>query len=205
MQNIKNFKLVDPSPELLKQFENPEGDVPLFLQSEDGKYWHDCYDLYDDDTIKIQYDSNNIIWSVVDEPIPQRGNIYAASMLFPENMSVAEIAGPLPTGFEIDSHTWLFDGTNVYQDTDLLAARIKRYNTSEFYRLLNRASSYLNMLQSCSAVGTAQSGDDELISELQHYLSDMRNVDLTQENPVWPMPPIEHTQEINDGGGVILS
>lgn len=189
MLNIKNFKLYEPSPSQREIDLLLTGKSYDYLISEDGQDWYECQKLYSKDTIKIMYDIDNVVISVVDAPVPQRGNIFAVSMFNPVNMSVAEVSA-LPVGFETDSGTWVFDGTSVYQDSGKLADRIQRINASAFYQRLNRASSYLAILQSCATVNESQDGDDALILELQQYLAALRNIDLSQPSPAWPMPPV---------------
>jgi hypothetical protein len=188
MQNIKNFTLTEPTQMQLQAFENDAGDVPLFLISDDGQDWYECQSLFADDTIKIMYDSSGIIRSVVDQPVPQRGNIHAVSMFFPEGFSVSEVES-LPAGFEITSGTWVYDGTQVYQDTELATEKALILNRLAMYRRMSRAAAFISTLQSCAVVGEVQDGDDALILELQQYLAALRSVDLLQLTPAWPTPP----------------
>lgn len=188
MNNIKNFKPVNLTKELLDEFKNSDGYTPLILQSQDGKYWHDCYDLFSNDTIKIMYDNDGVIRSVVDAPVPSRGGIYAVSMFYPLNMSVAEV-DVLPDEFELESEEWVYDGQTIFKSLKLIADRSKIANVAELYHLSGRASSYLLMLQSSESSGTTQAGDGNLILELQQYLAELRYVDLTLRVPSWPTAP----------------
>lgn len=127
MQNIKNFKLVATTPQktarLMSSLANTDfiPDVtPLFLESEDGQDWYESQRKFSDHTVKIMYDQNGIIRSVVDYPVAQRGNTLAVSMFFPENMSVAEINTALPEGFELDSGKWVFDGVGVFHISEII-------------------------------------------------------------------------------------
>lgn len=89
-QNIKNFRLIDaPVNRDKTQAEINIG--AYFLESDDGQDWYECQSLFSDDTAKIMYDHEGVIWGVVNKPVPQRGNTYSVSMLWPVNMSVAEI------------------------------------------------------------------------------------------------------------------
>lgn len=188
MQNIKNFRLVNPTEAQLLAFANPVGERPLFLRSEDGQDWYECQSLFADNTIKIMYDSNGVIQSVVDRPVPERGNIYAVSMFFPDGLSVAEVE-ILPAGFELSSDTWVYDGTTVYQDQKILADKINSINTRELYRRLALVSSYVWMLQSCAAEGVSKISDEDTITVLQKYTVLLRSTDLTQYPAAFPSIP----------------
>lgn len=122
MQNIKNFKLAAPAQELVK-FKPDYAAMPQ-LESEDGRDWYAWQSSFADDTIKIMYDANGVIRSVVDKPVLQRGNIYAVSMFFPENMSVAEISqADWPDNFELNDG-WAFDGVEVFRQPQTKPASI---------------------------------------------------------------------------------
>lgn len=109
MQNIKNFKSVAPTQEQIEAYTQKYGQIPLFLKSEDGQDWYECQSLFAEDTVKIMYDENGTIWGVVSEPVPQRGNIYAVSLFFPENLSVAEISKDDFPAECCNDKTWKFD------------------------------------------------------------------------------------------------
>lgn len=110
MQNIKNFKPATPAPELVAYMPNLASSPQL--ESEDGQDWYACQSRFADDTIKIMYDAGGVIRSVVDMPVPERGNVYAVSMLYPIGCSVAEIAQEnWPDG--VVSGKWIFDGEAV--------------------------------------------------------------------------------------------
>jgi hypothetical protein len=186
MYDFKNFQLAQPTPKQLKAYTDPETEVVdniLFLKSEDGHDWYECQNLFADDTIKIMYDSDGIIRSVVDEPVPDRGNILAVSMFWPEGMSVAEVES-LPAGFDING-TWAYSDGAITQSTDAVTERNKR----SLNRRLNVANNFFFMYQSCQEVGTSQDGDNDYIQQLQQYASDLRAVDLSASAPAWPTPP----------------
>lgn len=91
MQHIKNFRIVDaPVHRLPLQSEIDIG--VIFLASEDGKDWYECQALFSDNTVKVMYDAEGIICALVNKPVPQRGDVYAVSMLWPVDMSVVEMA-----------------------------------------------------------------------------------------------------------------
>lgn len=178
MQNIRNFQLVDV----------PGDDSSiLFLKSEDGLDWYESQRLFADDTVKIEYDSKGIIRAVVDKPVPQRGNIYAVSMLWPINMSVAEIAvANYPENLTLDG-TWMFDGISVYQDTDAVAKKSLQANTALRYKYMTDALLKITAIQCSAAVGNARKNDDANLLSLHQYVDQLRGIELS--NPIWPPAP----------------
>lgn len=190
MQNIKNFTLINPTPEMLEAVDN-DGLV-LFLISEDGQDWYECQSLFSEDTVKIQYDSSGIIRAVVAEPVPQRGNVYAVSMLWPFGMSVAEIAvADYPEGVTLDG-TWKFDGISVYQDADAVAARVLAKNTDLRLKYTAQAALAISTLQAGIAVNRSVEGDSDALTAWQGYLCDLRGMtaeDLQQSPATFPVVP----------------
>lgn len=195
MQNFKNFKLAEPTVSMLAKFmvdNEPPQEKPLFLVSEEGIDWYDAYQLFDDMTVKIMYDQNGIIRSVVSEPVPQRDYTYAASMFFPEGMSVAEIPGDLPEGFEIESATWVFDGETVYQSPELVEGKYLPINTDMRRALANTAAASIDALRSAIELERQRDGDAELLEAWKAYILDLRDMtpdDLRVPSPVFPVMP----------------
>jgi hypothetical protein len=188
MQNIKNFTQTRPTKKQLQRY-GALSDRITFLTSEDGQRWDECQALFSDNTVKLMYDSGGVIHSVVDAPVPQRGNTYAVSMFFPLNMSVVEIAvDDYPAGCCTDG-TWLFDGERVCQDPELLAATILRQNQKALSVRQSKAAGFAFALQSSAAAGNPRDGDADNLLTLQQYADALRDVDLTVEKPDWPPEP----------------
>lgn len=158
MQNIKNFRVKQPGEKDIEKYGDAAASI-RFFESEDGQDWYECQSLFADNTIKIMYDSDNVIRSVIDKPVPERGNIYAVSMFSPEGMSVAEIKGKLPAGFSISRGEWVFDGKKVVPRTrpkeELIAQALQQKT-----KLLNEAAGAMAPLQDAAEIGIAT--DDEL-------------------------------------------
>lgn len=189
MQNIKNFKIVSATPELLAEFNNNTS--VLFLQSDSGIDWYAAQKLFADDTIKIQYDENGAIHAVVDAPVPQRGNVYAVSVLWPINASVAEIAvADYPAGVALDG-TWKFDEAtqSVFQDGDIVAANTLRDNTALRDEYAVTAATAITVIQASAAVANPRDGDADKMLALQQYVDQLRDVDLTASPLQLPVAP----------------
>ncbi|WP_455424784.1 tail fiber assembly protein [Dryocola sp. LX212] len=189
MQNIKNFKIVKPTAKQIKLYKSADGAAPVFLKSDDNQDWYEAQRLFADDTIKIMYDSAGIVRSVVDKPVPQRGGTYAVSMLFPINMSVAEIAvEDYPTGCTIDG-SWQYDGTTIYQDEQTVNSRVYQKNLGTRNKEMSNVAAYAFAIQSSAAVGNSRDGDADNLLTLQQYADALRDVDLTVADPDWPGAP----------------
>lgn len=179
MQNIKNFSLVEPTPSQREAFKNGLVIIPYFLKSEDGRDWYECQRLFSDDTVKIAYDADGIIRSVVDVPVPQRGNVYAVSMLWPLNLSVAEIAVADYPETVVPDGTWKYDGDQIYQDTDIVDANTLAANTTLRDKYALSAILAISAIQCSAAIGNPHVGDTDSLLALQQYMDRLRGADLT--------------------------
>ena len=188
MQNIKNFVLVEPSEEQKEKFTNPEGVMPQFLCSEDGQDWYECQELFSDGTVKIMYDGNNVVRSVVDKPLPERGNILSVSAFFPLNMSVAEIEGQLPNGFNIGGG-WVFNGESVVPrilSTEELIAIAEATKA----KLMDAANKAIAPLQDAVELGIATDEEAAQLQLWKRYRVLLSRVDTNKAPDVdWPITP----------------
>lgn len=160
-----------------------------FLVSESGLDWYECQKLFSDDTIKIMYDGSGCICSVVDAPVPQRGNTYAVSMFYPINMSVAEVAvADYPEAVTLDG-TWFFDGSTITQSAEIIQARMLQANTAAYKSRMSDATSQLQSLQVLIDAGVATVDDETTGMAIRDYIAELRKVDLATSVPTWPAPP----------------
>lgn len=191
MQNLKSFKLVKPKTKLLKLSES-DGQNVLYLQSEDGLDWYECQSLYRDDTVKIMYDKENIIRSVVDRPVPERGNTYSVSMFFPIDMSVAEVElSTYPSELTLDG-SWKFVDGDVYQDELIVNERIYKENSKKINELVREAQSAILNLQTAIEIDISSDGDGEKLIEWRRYLCELNKItatDLRQSPLNTPLRP----------------
>ncbi|EFJ7595009.1 tail fiber assembly protein [Escherichia coli] len=191
MQNIKNFKVVKPTPKQLELYTAIDGTVPIFLQSEDGRDWFECHNLFSDETVKIMYDSDGIICSVVDEPVPERGGIYAVSMFYPENMSVAEIAlSDYPEGVNIDG-SWMYREGKIFPVPVDVVAEAEKEKTQR----LSEAEAVIAPLQRAVKYGIATDEEKKLLEDWEVYTVLLNRVDASlAPNVEWPEKPGGNTE-----------
>lgn len=191
MKKFENFVLTQPEQKVSATIGGKKKTV-LFLKSDEGQCWYVAQREFSDDTVKIQYDSDGIIRAVVDKPVPERGNVYAASMLWPINASVAEIAvEDYPSGVTLDG-TWRFDGESVIRDVDLVADRNQQINTRNRNKLAVTATVTIATLQAGIASDRSVDGDSDALTSWQNYLCDLRAMtptDLQQSPATFPDVP----------------
>ncbi len=173
-QNIKNFRLIDaPVNRDKTQAEINIG--AYFLESDDGQDWYECQSLFSDDTAKIMYDPEGVIWGVVNQPVPQRGNTYAVSMLWPVNMSVAEIdAADCPDDCR-------GDGSWLYRDGKVLPVPVDYQAKAETTRqkLLDAANSAIADWRTELALGEISDDDKASLTKWMAYIRELKSLDLT--------------------------
>lgn len=174
-QNIKKFRLIDdPVSRGKTQAEINIG--AYFLESEDGQDWYECQSLFSDDTAKIMYDPEGVIWGVVNQPVPQRGNTYAVSMLWPVNMSVAEIdAADCPDDCR-------GDGSWLYRDGKVLPVPVDYQAKAETTRqkLLNDADNAIKDWRTELTLGIISDENKAALILWMNYINVLKSLDLTE-------------------------
>ncbi|EEH5405971.1 tail fiber assembly protein [Salmonella enterica subsp. enterica] len=192
-QDIKNFRLIDaPVNRSKTQAEINIG--AYFLESEDGQDWYECQSLFSDDTAKIMYDPEGVIWGVVNQPVPQRGNTYAVSMLWPVNMSVAEIdAADCPDDCR-------GDGSWLYRDGKVLPVPVDYQAKAETTRqkLLNDADNAIKDWRTELTLGIISDENKATLIMWMNYINVLKSLDLTDVSDEatftairWPSLPQE--------------
>lgn len=173
-QNIKNFRLIDaPVNRDKTQAEINIG--AYFLESDDGQDWYECQSLFSDDTAKIMYDHEGVIWGVVNKPVPQRGNTYAVSMLWPVNMSVAEIDAA------DCSDDCRGDGSWLYRDGKVLPVPVDYQAKAETTRqkLLNDADNAIKDWRTELTLGIISDENKATLILWMNYINVLKSLDLT--------------------------
>ncbi|CDV61619.1 phage tail-fibre asembly protein [Salmonella enterica subsp. enterica serovar Paratyphi A] len=173
-QDIKNFRLIDaPVNRDKTQAEINIG--AYFLESDDGQDWYECQSLFSDDTAKIMYDHEGVIWGVVNKPVPQRGNTYSVSMLWPVNMSVAEIdAADCPDDCR-------GDGSWLYRDGKVLPVPVDYQAKAETTRqkLLNDADNAIKDWRTELTLGIISDENKATLIMWMNYINVLKSLDLT--------------------------
>ncbi|ENU7545891.1 tail fiber assembly protein [Escherichia coli] len=185
LQHIKNFRIVDaPVHRLPLQHEIDIG--VIFLASEDNQDWYECQNLFSDDTVKIMYDDEGIIRALVDKPVPQRGDIYAVSMLWPVDMSVVEIAvDDYPVNCQANGEWRYTDGRIEKIPTDYVSAA-----ESKKSQLMTEANAAIAPLERAVKLGMATDEEVERLNAWERYSVLLNRVDIsTAPDIAWPDKP----------------
>ncbi|EPD4815584.1 tail fiber assembly protein [Salmonella enterica subsp. enterica serovar Newport] len=184
-QDIKNFRLID-APVNRGKTQSEINIGAFFLESEDGQDWYECQSLFSDDTAKIMYDHEGVIWGVVNKPVPQRGNTYAVSMLWPVNMSVAEIAAAdCPDDCRGDG-MWLYQDGKVAQRVHS-PEELRKKAEAEKVRRLAEAESAIAPLARAVKLKIATDEEFKRLEAWELYSVMVNRVDTA--NPEWPEKP----------------
>ncbi|EFB5122916.1 tail fiber assembly protein [Escherichia coli] len=181
MNNFKNFSSYTPGED---KREFIDAGV-LFLQDENGNDWYECQKFFHENTIKIVYDSDNIVVSISND----------VSTLWPVGASVAEIE-TLPDGVDIDGN-WIFDGENVVERVRT-ADELKTMAESRRTERLNSARQQLVISQTKLLRGRILSEDEQ--SALDAWLDYIDAVNALDFNTItdkatfnaiaWPTEPV---------------
>ncbi|HAX5210427.1 TPA: tail fiber assembly protein [Escherichia coli] len=181
MKIFKNFTSYTPGED---KAELIEAGV-VFLQDENGNDWYECQKQFSENTVKVVYDSNNIIVSISND----------VSTLWPVGASVAEIE-TLPDGVDIDGN-WIFDGENVVERVRT-ADELKTMAESRRTERLNSARQQLVISQTKLLRGRILSEDEQ--STLDAWLDYIDAVNALDFNTItdkatfnaiaWPTEPV---------------
>lgn len=188
---MKNFTRTEPD-ELLKLYLGSALEGAIYLQDDEGHDWYAHQSKFQKKTIKIAYDTDMVIRQLVDQP-NQNGE-YDVSLLFPINLSVAEVAADsYPAGVTL-SGSWKFNenAKSVYQDEDAVAARILTENTSLRAQYATTAALNISTLQAGIARDRMKTGDSDALISWDNYLCnlrDMTDADLQQSPAPFPEQP----------------
>ncbi|EFS7126374.1 tail fiber assembly protein, partial [Salmonella enterica] len=131
---------------------------------------------------------------VVNQPVPQRGNTYAVSMLWPVNMSVAEIdAAACPDDCR-------GDGSWLYRDGKVLPIPVDYQAKAETTRqkLLNDADNAIKDWRTELTLGIISDENKAALILWMNYINALKSLELTDVSDEatftairWPLLPQE--------------
>lgn len=125
MNHFKNFTPYTP--------DNPDVQGAMYLKSAEGHDWYECQSLFAADTLKVVYDSRNVITSVSSD----------VSMLWPVGKSVAELPDTEENRRVDISGRWGFDGEKVTDMLTVEKAREKKVREINTWRNAMEEASYV--------------------------------------------------------------
>jgi hypothetical protein len=187
MKNVKNFKIYTPSKEKIHNLGLSDLNSISFLISDDGQDWYECQKLFSADKVKVMYDSNMIIVSVVGQSIPDNDYGCDISMLFPNNASVAEVED-LPAGFTINGEWQYRDGIIVprkYSNAELSENAERKKDV-----LISECSIDIMPLQDAVDLNIATEAEIAKLANWKKYRVELSRIDTNLAPDIdWPTPP----------------
>ncbi|EHS0460929.1 TPA: tail fiber assembly protein [Escherichia coli] len=179
MNNFKNFTSYTPGED---KRELIDAGV-LFLQDENGNDWYECQKQFSENTVKVVYDSNNIIVSISND----------VSALWPVGASVAETES-LPDGVDINGN-WIFDGESIVRRI-LSPEEWQTKAESQRNILLSEAKERVSIWQSELLLGTISDEDRGSLAAWIEYIKELQQMTFTSVTDedcynalVWPESP----------------
>lgn len=174
MQHLKNIK--SGNPKTKEQYQLTKNFDVIWLWSEDGKNWYEEVNNFQEDTIKIVYDENNIIVAITKD----------ASTLNPEGYSVVEIPDIAANRRADDSGKWMFkDGAVVKRI--YTADEQQQQAESQKAALLSEAESVIQPLERAVRLNMATDEERARLESWERYSVLVSRVDTA--NPEWPQKP----------------
>ncbi|QCR38000.1 tail fiber assembly protein [Nissabacter sp. SGAir0207] len=147
-----------------------------YLRDENGHDWYEAQKDFAIDTLKIAYTSDGIIRQCSTD----------ISALWPENMSVDEIARPEAPEASLNDGSWSFDGVNLTQTpTDYVAQ-----STAKKAELIADATLNIDPLQDAVDLEMATDEEAALLVSWKKYRVLLSRVDTgTAPDITWPPLP----------------
>ena len=174
MQHLKN--ITAGNPKTVAQYQLTKNFDVIWLWSEDGKNWYEEVSNFQEDTIKIVYDENNIIVGITRD----------ASTLNPEGFSVVEVPDITANRRADDSGKWMFKDGAVIKRI-YTADEQQQQTESQKAALLSEAESVIQPLERAVRLNMATDEEHSQLEAWERYSVLVSRVDPA--NPEWPKMP----------------
>ena len=174
MQHLKN--ITAGNPKTVAQYQLTKNFDVIWLWSEDGKNWYEEVSNFQEDTIKIVYDENNIIVGITRD----------ASTLNPEGFSVVEVPDITSNRRADDSGKWMFKDGAVIKRI-YTADEQQQQTESQKAALLSEAESVIQPLERAVRLNMATDEEHSRLGAWERYSVLVSRVDPA--NPEWPKMP----------------
>ncbi|HBK4608434.1 tail fiber assembly protein [Serratia nematodiphila] len=149
------------------------GESVLYLKCESGHDWYDSQSDFMPDSVKIAFNQAGVICCASVD----------VSMLWPINMSVAEIPkSDVPNGFYPDG-SWFFDGSVIFQSKVIVVEK-ERSERNAF------ATAIITPLQDAVDSGISTPEEEAKLLEWKKYRALLSRVDAGQDEILWPDQPV---------------
>ncbi|CAM3058145.1 tail fiber assembly protein [Escherichia coli] len=174
MQHLKN--ITAGNPKTVAQYQLTKNFDVIWLWSEEGKNWYEEVSNFQEDTIKIVYDENNIIVGITRD----------ASTLNPEGFSVVEVPDITANRRADDSGKWMFKDGAVIKRI-YTADEQQQQAESKKAALLSEAESVIQPLERAVRLNMATDEERARLELWERYSVLVSRVDPA--NPEWPEIP----------------
>ncbi|ENC32573.1 tail fiber assembly protein [Escherichia coli] len=174
MQHLKN--ITAGNPKTVAQYQLTKNFDVIWLWSEDGKNWYEEVSNFQEDTIKIVYDENNIIVGITRD----------ASTLNPEGFSVVEVPDITANRRADDSGKWMFKDGAVIKRI-YTADEQQQQTESQKAALLSEAESVIQPLERAVRLNMATDEEHSRLESWERCSVLVSRVDPA--NPEWPKMP----------------
>ncbi|EFC0652528.1 tail fiber assembly protein [Escherichia ruysiae] len=176
MQHLKNIR--SGNPKTVEQYQLTKNFDVIWLFSDDGKNWYEEVRNFQEDTIKIVYDENNIIVAITKD----------ASTLNPDGFSVVEVPDITANRRADDSGKWMFkDGAvikRVYTEEEQLLQAEKQKQ-----KLLQQAREKTQFWQIQLALGIITDSDKQQLMNWMKYVQQVEATDTSTLPVTFPEHP----------------
>ena len=174
MQHLKN--IIAGNPKTVAQYQLTKNFDVIWLWSEEGKNWYEEVSNFQEDTIKIVYDENNIIVGITRD----------ASTLNPEGFSVVEVPDITANRRADDSGKWMFKDGAVIKRI-YTADEQQQQAESQKAALLSEAESVIQPLERTVRLNMATDEERARLESWERYSVLVSRVDTAK--PEWPQKP----------------
>ena len=176
MQHLKNIK--SENPKTKEQYQLTKNFDVIWLWSEDGKSWYEELKSFQEDTIKILYDENNIIVAITKD----------ASTLNPEGYSVVEVPDIAANRRADDSGKWMFkDGAVIKRIYSEEEQRLQVENQKQ--KLLQQAREKTQFWQTQLTLGIITDSDRQQLMNWMRYVQQIEATDTSELPVTFPEQP----------------
>ncbi|OJH83041.1 tail fiber assembly protein [Serratia marcescens] len=179
MKNYQNFTLGKPKTPEQAELQNRHN--VKFLFADDGTEWYCCQKGFARDTIKFSYDSKGVICSIaINKDV---------STLWPDGLSVAEVADTSANRRADILGGWVFDGKAIVKRT-YTPEELQAQAEVERSRRLTAAAKILGPLQDAEDLAIATEEEKAALLTWKKYRVLLNRIDTGKAPDIdWPPVP----------------
>ncbi|MCV9089200.1 tail fiber assembly protein [Escherichia coli] len=176
MQHLKN--IIAGNPKTVAQYQLTKNFDVIWLWSEEGKNWYEEVSNFQEDTIKIVYDENNIIVGITRD----------ASTLNPEGFNVVEVPDITANRRADDSGKWMFKDGVVIKRT-YTEEEQRQQTENEKQSLLQLVRDKTQLWDSQLRLGIISDENKQKLTEWMLYAQKVESTDTSSLPVTFPEQP----------------